>query len=852
MYFVALLIGRDTAISVSVPENKTFDVAGNPNFASNFLHLSHYSVPASSVALYTFTTAGLLATTLASGALSISSASLAAAGALDSRTMGSITTNPSRNLLGMASHLQTFALSSWLAVSLPVEYFETVKGLRWLLPHVNLPWEKKHIPAESDFVFDSKPPLILDIKDGKQRQLRQAMPSNLPLSENHRATGAEFEFSCYHKRKKQKILDHIWKYEWRRKSNLISVALPTFRNYQRTCIEADMTSIKSATSLIQNIKERKLGANASMFGPPLSASEYLRYFENQTSNLQQSLGDFSRSKNTGWKNFERNMFWLAVASGALIIGHILLLMFLRWRTKTSLRGSLSIPRFELFLLILALSCLCQASSFIIRGGTTAGIIVGVLLLAIPTAFFFSVFVFIFVAVIMGALVQYKEFRQGTRGSSWHGKLLVTLFGRQSVGKWVRKEGLTATFIPRFGLLFEDRKGPKKVLDVDGEFGQQAPRWVGNGSSGIGRMRPANSDDSEDASVSKSHKLLGTARVFYITVDVMRRITLGVVFGAYPRSDRSWSQVFIVFGMTVFQFLYLVFFKPYIRRGVQCAETVSLVCEAGIFASAIALLVHGEPSEDHKGVGILMLAFLMVSFVVQLANEWYALMEQLLRLSPSEEPSLKLGLKMFWRGLMLPFIPRRQWSKFITPQPQLPRTGLVHVVHLSPSPDLQKTRIQPTNSPATIGPTAVSVYDPGSPSLVDPRSAALSEKGGGEIRSAAIQRSGKQARSPWARSRSLEGKKSKAAKSDPRTSDLKLLRELAKASFPGIKRDISPADLGSSLENIPPVGSTGGADRGKQIILTQSLRELRFSDHSSDDSGEIVSDVPPSRVPTTRV
>jgi hypothetical protein len=43
---------------------------------------------------------------------------------------------------GMAGHLQIFAFSHFLAVSLPVVYYETTGGLLWLIPHVNTPWQK--------------------------------------------------------------------------------------------------------------------------------------------------------------------------------------------------------------------------------------------------------------------------------------------------------------------------------------------------------------------------------------------------------------------------------------------------------------------------------------------------------------------------------------------------------------------------------------------------------------------------------------------------------------------------------------------------------------------------------------
>lgn len=42
----------------------------------------------------------------------------------------------------MAGHMQVLALTSFLAVSLPIEYYETANGLQWLIPHVSIPWQK--------------------------------------------------------------------------------------------------------------------------------------------------------------------------------------------------------------------------------------------------------------------------------------------------------------------------------------------------------------------------------------------------------------------------------------------------------------------------------------------------------------------------------------------------------------------------------------------------------------------------------------------------------------------------------------------------------------------------------------
>ena len=44
-----------------------------------------------------------------------------------------------------ACHIQVFALSRWLAVRLPVNYYEFARGLQWSIPYFSLPWETRHI-----------------------------------------------------------------------------------------------------------------------------------------------------------------------------------------------------------------------------------------------------------------------------------------------------------------------------------------------------------------------------------------------------------------------------------------------------------------------------------------------------------------------------------------------------------------------------------------------------------------------------------------------------------------------------------------------------------------------------------
>lgn len=45
----------------------------------------------------------------------------------------------------MVGHLQVFALSDSLSLTLPVEYSATTKGLLWLIPRNKLPWTKENL-----------------------------------------------------------------------------------------------------------------------------------------------------------------------------------------------------------------------------------------------------------------------------------------------------------------------------------------------------------------------------------------------------------------------------------------------------------------------------------------------------------------------------------------------------------------------------------------------------------------------------------------------------------------------------------------------------------------------------------
>jgi hypothetical protein len=57
----------------------------------------------------------------------------------------------------MACHIQIFALSRWMSVNLPIEYYEFAKGIEWSIPYMRLPWEG---PGADPFLSYSTMPAI--------------------------------------------------------------------------------------------------------------------------------------------------------------------------------------------------------------------------------------------------------------------------------------------------------------------------------------------------------------------------------------------------------------------------------------------------------------------------------------------------------------------------------------------------------------------------------------------------------------------------------------------------------------------------------------------------------------------
>ncbi|XP_043704153.1 uncharacterized protein LOC122654230 isoform X3 [Telopea speciosissima] len=558
----------DKIVSVHVPENITADVAGNRNLASNTLQVRHYSVPLVSSVVSTFATTVFAVTSSASGLLTVSTASLQSIGALSG--LSSLTSDPAKNLFRIACHIQVFALSRWLAVTIPVEYYEFARGLQWTIPYLRLPWESGHVQP---VIVDSNPTAI----------------TSSVILENHKG---------------------IYK----------SVQSP----------------------------DGNLDMSASINGLPLAPMEYRSYFEGQ--NMKPEADDILDQQNSdGWREFNRNIFWLSVIGGSLILLHAIVLCILRLRKRSSEKqgsyGALIFPRFEIFLIVLALPCICQASAAVIKGGTTSGVIVGILLLGVESFLLLALLLFLSAGITIGKLLQYKEVHQEGQKFHWYQEIVRVTLGPGKRGQWTWKNQPNSIYPTMLGPLFEDLRGPPKYM---------LSQISGGNPSKQGDRIIASDDETEDAEAPFIQKLFGILRIYYIFLETAKRFVLGIVVGAYSLDVSSRTPALTLLCITSFQLFFLLLKKPFIKKKVQLVEILTIGSEVGIFSTCLVLSEKEFSSGDETKIGIFMLSLFLIGFSAQMINEWYALYRQTLRLSPTN--SFLSGLRSACVGLLLILIP----------------------------------------------------------------------------------------------------------------------------------------------------------------------------------------------------
>lgn len=546
----------NSIISITIPENITQDIAGNRNTASNTLQIRHYSMPIISTVFCIFATAAFATTALIAGFLTLSTATLQSVGAY-SRPSSFLTSDPARNLFRIACHIQVFALSRWLAPSLPVEYLEFAKGIQWSIPYLCLPWDSS---SSQPLSFGSNP-----------------------------------------------------------------------RPYSS-----------------------KLDISDSLYGLPLTPSEYVAYFESPSMKPEaQYLSAYHDSN--GWKEFGRLMFWLAVISASLILLHILILFALKLKKKSSEKqgsfGSIIFPRFEFFLVILAVPPICQASTTLIKGGETSGAIVGILLLGVASFLLLALFIFLSIGITFGKLLQYKEVHQDGQEVHWYTGVIRATLGPGKRGQWTWRNRAISNNLTIFGPLFEDLRGPPKYMVSQISLGNPPKQ---------GDAIIASEDETEDAEAPFIQKVFGILRIYYTLIEGVKRVCLGIIAGFYSEKFSSKASIIVLLAITSFQLFFMILKKPFIKKKVQLVEIISISSELGIFVTCFVLSEMEFSDTNETKIGIFMLSLFLFAFLAQMLNEWLALYRQTKQLDPRGE-SFFLGLKVSGLGILLFFLPRK-WTR----------------------------------------------------------------------------------------------------------------------------------------------------------------------------------------------
>ncbi|XP_050258027.1 uncharacterized protein LOC126703145 isoform X7 [Quercus robur] len=583
-------------VSVNVPENVTHDVAGNKNQASETLLVRPYSVPIISIVISKFATASFVATSIAAGLLSASTASLSSIGTF-SPPFSSVS-DPASNLFRMAGHIQVFALSTWLGVTLPVEYYELARGLQWSIPYFNLPWETRH---------------------------------------NHSSPRANSH---------------------------------SFRS-----------------------KIQDLETSPRAKPKPLNLYGYLNLF---TKTPPDPILD-------RWEDFNRTMFWLAIIGGSLILLHALLLAILKLR-KQRQRGDgvLAFPRFEIFLVNLALPSICEASASVIIGGTISGIVVGTLMLVAVSFLLLDLLWFFSTGITFAKRVLYIEDSQVGRRNP---KIAQVILGPGNKGQWKLNEKQNSDFLTMLAPLFEDLRGP--ILSITAPDDE-----AGEGSSGTNLAPPSSAqsmsrstrpsripptrsstvatpavpltsstsahthgdyqiiapdDKTEEVEVSGGsvpthveacsiQNLFMQLRIYYTLIESVRQILMGAMGGTYKDIWSSTIPLIILLCITSLQLFFLILEKPFIERRVQLVEIISVASEVCLFALFLVLVDKELSSKQDTIVGVSMLVLFLIGFLPQIVNELDALRRQTKDLDIAEK-RFQNGLRTASFGILLFFIPQ---------------------------------------------------------------------------------------------------------------------------------------------------------------------------------------------------
>ncbi|KAK7846179.1 hypothetical protein CFP56_008276 [Quercus suber] len=431
----------------------------------------------------------------------------------------------------IACHLQVIALSGWLKVRLPVEYYELTRGLRWSIPYLSLPWERE--TGHTRLVMGNS-----------------SLPVSVHMSKNPKS---------------------------------------------------EIMKILSA----------------------LVGKDYESPAENAMYTYRQNILNLFLNQLSMWSDFGRNMLWLAIIGGGLKNVHALLILILKLKKKNSEEqrdyGVIISPRFEIIIVNLALTSICQASAAIIRGGTASGIAVGVLLLGVVSFLLLALLVFLSIGITFETLLQYDEVHQEGQGFWCQNIVRVVLVSVKGDPRRPKKHYVTI-----LGSLYEDYRGPPKS-----KLSQ-----ISRGSSHTQAEAPFIQKLFGKLRIyytlleSVIQKLCGELRIYYPLLESVRRALLAIMAGFYE--DNSSSKIPTIFSLCIncFHLFFLVLEKPFIDKTISCLRSCQFPVK------------HELSAKDEYKFGILMLILALVGILPQIMNELCALYKGIKGVFIKSDPALK--------------------------------------------------------------------------------------------------------------------------------------------------------------------------------------------------------------------
>lgn len=288
--------------------------------------------------------------------------------------------------------------------------------------------------------------------------------------------------------------------------------------------------------------------------------------------------------------------------------------------------------------------------FAIAGGASSGIVVGILLLGAVFCLLMAMLLFLSVGITLGKLLQYKEIHQEGQKFHWYQELIRVTLGPGKRGQWTWRNQPKSAYLTMLGPLFEDLRGPPKYM--------LSQFTTGSSSKPQHDRIIASDDETEDAEAPFIQKLFGILRIYYTLIESVKRVTLGIVAGAYSENWSSRTPTIALLTITSFQLFFMVLKKPFIKKKVQLVEIISVFSELVIFACCMAILERNNISaREERVIGIFMLSFSSLSMLIQLLNECYSLYKQTKKLDRAAADSNFLsGFKMATIGFLLLFIP----------------------------------------------------------------------------------------------------------------------------------------------------------------------------------------------------